>query len=270
MATTAMTQQEFTALMEGHEKRLEELRAQGKQSITECPLLRIATADLRNVRFEGWDFSGVLFEDCEIGDVVLTKSTQLVTTFRNCDIFSIEAKNVEAVHLLELSNCAILQGIYSDKVEFFRVMLKGVSVDKVRLVNCDFVWVRADHSRIWCTQIIDCKGRGLRYQRVEAAFVDIRGNRFRRIDFAQCPNIVGHLTTSEWDVHFNHDMMRIGCQEHPIERWREMTDGEIRAMDSGALEWWSEWKEIIFRVVDRTHYHYIPVAGQLLDQEEED
>lgn len=269
MATTAMKQSEFVALMEGHEKRLEELRAQGEQSRMEFPLLRISNADLRNVRFEGWDFSGVLFEDCEIGDVILTKSTELVTKFSNCTILLIEATNVEWIHSLELFNSTVSQGIYADKVEFFMVLLRRACVDKLRLTNCDRLWVRADYSQIWCTQVIDCKGRGLKYQRVETGFVDIRGNKFRRIDLSQCPNIVGHLTTSEWDVHFNHDMMRIGCQEHRIERWREMTDGEIRAMDSGALEWWGEWKEIIFRVVDRTSHHYIPTAGQLLDQEED-
>lgn len=42
--------------------------------------------------------------------------------------------------------------------------------------------------------------------------------------------------------------IHIGCQTHTIEKWENFTDEEISKMDSGALEWWKEWKETILKV----------------------
>ncbi len=39
--------------------------------------------------------------------------------------------------------------------------------------------------------------------------------------------------------------IHIGCQNHTIEQWENFTDKEIARMDTGALEWWKEWKEVI-------------------------
>jgi hypothetical protein len=42
--------------------------------------------------------------------------------------------------------------------------------------------------------------------------------------------------------------IHIGCQDRTVEEWENFTDKEISEMDTGALEWWKEWKEVILKV----------------------
>jgi len=42
--------------------------------------------------------------------------------------------------------------------------------------------------------------------------------------------------------------IHIGCKCHTVEDWEAFTDNEIAAMNTGALEWWNEWKDIILKV----------------------
>ena len=49
-------------------------------------------------------------------------------------------------------------------------------------------------------------------------------------------------------------MMRIGCQNHSVEAWKNFTDEEIKSMDSDALEFWSKYKTMLLVACD-THVH---------------
>jgi len=48
--------------------------------------------------------------------------------------------------------------------------------------------------------------------------------------------------------------MRIGCQNHSVEAWKNFTDEEIKIMDSNALEFWSKYKTMLLVACD-THVH---------------
>ena len=43
-------------------------------------------------------------------------------------------------------------------------------------------------------------------------------------------------------------MMRIGCQNHSIERWDSFSDELINRMDSYALEFWKQHKEMLMGI----------------------
>ena len=43
-------------------------------------------------------------------------------------------------------------------------------------------------------------------------------------------------------------MMRIGCQNHSIERWASFSDELINRMDSYALEFWKQHKEMLMGI----------------------
>jgi len=44
--------------------------------------------------------------------------------------------------------------------------------------------------------------------------------------------------------------LQIGCQRHPVEKWRRGCDSWIESMDQDALEWWGRWKEPLLAMVD--------------------
>jgi hypothetical protein len=49
-------------------------------------------------------------------------------------------------------------------------------------------------------------------------------------------------------------MMRIGCQEHSIERWKGFSDELISRMDGYALEFWNQHKAMLLGICD-TYKH---------------
>jgi uncharacterized protein YjbI with pentapeptide repeats len=55
-----------------------------------------------------------------------------------------------------------------------------------------------------------------------------------------------------WRIGFTKDFMKIGCQSHSLEKWKNFTDEEILIMDSKALSWWKKWKDFIFKAVELT------------------
>lgn len=42
-----------------------------------------------------------------------------------------------------------------------------------------------------------------------------------------------------WEVYITNGHIRIGCQSHGLDVWRNFTDDEIRAMSRGAAEFWA-------------------------------
>ncbi|MHA3082162.1 pentapeptide repeat-containing protein [Acinetobacter sp. ANC 5383] len=57
------------------------------------------------------------------------------------------------------------------------------------------------------------------------------------------------ITGLRWMVYISGTgMMRIGCQEHSIERWASFSDELINRMDSYALEFWKRHKEMLMGI----------------------
>ena len=51
--------------------------------------------------------------------------------------------------------------------------------------------------------------------------------------------------------HVQRDNIRIGCQYHTTEEWRNFSDEEIADMDSRrALDWWQTHKEIVLALAE--------------------
>ena len=69
--------------------------------------------------------------------------------------------------------------------------------------------------------------------------------------------VIFTLQLEKWRIGFTKDFMKIGCQSHSIEKWRNFTDEELKKMDAGALDWWKKWKDFIFKAIelstDETH-----------------
>ena len=63
------------------------------------------------------------------------------------------------------------------------------------------------------------------------------------------------ITGLLWTVYIDSTgMMRIGCQNHSVEDWKNFTDEKISAMDSKALTFWNQYKSMLLSACD-THKH---------------
>ena len=73
---------------------------------------------------------------------------------------------------------------------------------------------------------------------------------------ADLTNLLGnmkHIKTVQTDkylVTYTTRVLQIGCEKHSIEEWKNFDDETISEMDSGALEWWTQWKPIIMKIIE--------------------
>ena len=49
-----------------------------------------------------------------------------------------------------------------------------------------------------------------------------------------------------WDEH-----MQIGCEFHSHKQWAEYDDSRISSMDSNALKFWGEWKDVLLALCNK-------------------
>ena len=105
---------------------------------------------------------------------------------------------------------------------------------------------------------IDLGGADLTY--ADLTHADLRGTNLSGADlrYANLKGILGNnkeIKTLQLGVYItviSKHGISIGCEQHTLEEWKEFTDEDISAMDDGALEWWTTWKDVIFRVVEET------------------
>ena len=65
-------------------------------------------------------------------------------------------------------------------------------------------------------------------------------------DASNTPLQISGLT---WQITISDTRMVIGCQEHEISAWWSMPDEDIARMHSQALEFWRNYKDIIFGLI---------------------
>ena len=63
-----------------------------------------------------------------------------------------------------------------------------------------------------------------------------------------------------WQVVWSFDVLAIGCQQHPIEKWRNADPRWIAAMDRGATDWWSRYGALVLQLIDAS-----PATGIVLN-----
>ena len=69
------------------------------------------------------------------------------------------------------------------------------------------------------------------------------------------------ITGLRWPIHISGTgKMRIGCQEHSVEAWKNFNDVEIRRMDIDALEFWNKHKGLLLKACE-DHVHTIEVEA---------
>ena len=58
------------------------------------------------------------------------------------------------------------------------------------------------------------------------------------------------LYNLNWPVTITTQHIKIGCQTHKIEEWRNFDDGKISDMSYSALEFWTKYKSVIMALAD--------------------
>ena len=59
------------------------------------------------------------------------------------------------------------------------------------------------------------------------------------------------ITWSHWTTYITKGHIRIGCQSHTLVKWRNFSDDEISEMDTRALDFWKQNKDLIIGLCER-------------------
>ena len=59
------------------------------------------------------------------------------------------------------------------------------------------------------------------------------------------------ITWEHWKTYITKGQIRIGCLFHSLETWKNFTDAEISKMDSRALDFWKQNKDLIIGLCER-------------------
>ena len=89
---------------------------------------------------------------------------------------------------------------------------------------------------------------------------DLSGSNLRGSDL-RGSNLIGSngnckeiktVQTDIWHVCMTANVMQIGCEQHTLIEWKNFNDDEISAMESGALEFWKNWKKLLFKIHEKS------------------
>lgn len=95
--------------------------------------------------------------------------------------------------------------------------------------------------------------RGANLRGADLRGADLRGAYLRGANLC---SVIGNkkniksLQLEGYDISYTKDVLQIGCQVHEIKEWFSMDNRTISEMDSGALEWWSKWKDTIKSIIE--------------------
>ena len=98
------------------------------------------------------------------------------------------------------------------------------------------------------------RGANLRGANLEDANLrgaNLRGANLRDANLRGAKNSPLVINGLNWIVYISGTgIMRIGCQEHSIERWKGFSDELISRMDGYALEFWNQHKVMLLNICD--------------------
>ena len=98
----------------------------------------------------------------------------------------------------------------------------------------------------------DLSGADLRYADLRCADLsdaNLSGANLSGADLSGANLII--ITWSFWTTYITPGYIRIGCQSHDLESWKNFNDDQIADMDSRALDFWKQNKELIVGLCER-------------------
>ena len=137
-----------------------------------------------------------------------------------------------------LFTCEVPEGMESGMIARHTAetaIAEGANLEDANLVGANLEGANLEDANLWGANL---RGANLRGANLE--------------DAKNAPMITTGLL---WTVYISGTgMMRIGCQNHSVEDWKNFTDEKISAMDSNALTFWNQYKSMLLSACDK-HKH---------------
>ena len=94
----------------------------------------------------------------------------------------------------------------------------------------------------------DLRYADLRYANLRSADLSYANLSYANLSFLHSANgkELACMNAGKYQVVLSKEKIAIGCKFFTVEEWKEFDDDTISKMDDGALEWWNQWKELVF------------------------
>ena len=133
--------------------------------------------------------------------------------------------------------------------------LVGADLRGADLRDANLVGANLRGADLWDANLVGANLRDANLRDADLVGADLWGADLRGADLWGAKNAPMIITGLLWTVYIDGTgMMRIGCQNHSVEDWKNFTDEKISAMNSKALTFWNQYKSMLLSACD-THKH---------------
>ena len=142
-----------------------------------------------------------------------------------------------------LFTCDVPEGMESGMIA--RHAVETAIAVGANLVGANLLYANLEGANLRYANLLGANLLGANLRDANLRYANLR-------DAKNAPMIIAGLL---WTVYISGTgMMRIGCQNHSVEDWKNVTDEKISAMDSNALTFWNQYKSMLLSACD-THKH---------------
>ena len=138
--------------------------------------------------------------------------------------------------------------------------LRDSSGTRIEAINANLSWANLRGANLsWA----NLRGANLREANLSGANLS-----WANLSGANLREAIGNMREiksaqfEQWAITWSADVLTIGCQQHPIEKWRNADLRWIAAMDSDATDWWSRYGALVLQLIDAS-----PATGVVLEVE---
>ena len=175
-------------------------------------------------------------------------------------------KEVLRLHSLWLSgddegNRANLRGANLSSANLSGANLSGADLSSANLRGANLLGANLSGANLSGANLLDAYLRGANLSCAYLRGSNLLGANLSGVDLSGavllCIGNMREIKTlhfDTWMIGYTHDTLQIGCQRHPIEKWRKWNTGAgrwwIERMDSKALDWADRNLSLVLQIID--------------------
>lgn len=94
---------------------------------------------------------------------------------------------------------------------------------------------------------------GANLHNTDLRYANLSNADLHNADLRWCIGDMREIKSAQFDTYmvtWSKEALAIGCQQHPIEDWRQFDDTTITNMDRDALLWWKKWKLVLQQIIE--------------------
>lgn len=140
-----------------------------------------------------------------------------------------------------------------NKADLRGAHLRGADLRDTNITGADLTDANLTVANLTCADLTDANLTGANLTCADLRRANLTG---ANITGADLTGAVGNgkniklLQIEKYIVIYTSDVIQIGCRRYSIEEWRNFDNDTISDMDTGALDWWNKWKEMLFKIIE--------------------